>query len=41
MNPRDELVREWLTLADDDLHMAELAMKDTEPVCWAIAFHSQ
>ena len=41
MNPKDELVREWLTLADDDLRIAELAMKDIEPVCWAATFHSQ
>jgi len=41
MSPKVELVREWLTLADDDLRMAELAMKDAEPVCWAAAFHSQ
>jgi len=26
-----ELVREWLMLADDDLRLAELAMKDSEP----------
>lgn len=41
MNPKDELVREWLNLADDDLRIAELAMKDTEPVYWAATFHSQ
>jgi len=41
MSPKVELVREWLTLADDDLRIAELAMKDAEPVCWAGAFHCQ
>lgn len=41
MSPKVELAREWLTLADDDLRIAELAMKDTDPVCWAAAFHSQ
>ncbi len=41
MSPKMELVREWLTLADDDLRLAELAMKDSEPVCWGAAFHCQ
>ena len=41
MSPKEELVKEWLTLADDDLRMAELTMKDSEPVCWAAAFHCQ
>ena len=41
MSPKVELVKEWLTLADDDLRIAELAMKDSEPVCWAAAFHCQ
>ena len=41
MSPKVELVREWLTLADDDLRIAELTMKDSEPVCWAAAFHCQ
>jgi len=41
MSPKVELVREWLTLADDDLRMAELTMKDPEPICWAAAFHCQ
>jgi HEPN domain-containing protein len=41
MSPKEELVKQWLTLADDDLRLAELTMKDTEPVYWAAAFHSQ
>ncbi|MFZ2145840.1 MAG: HEPN domain-containing protein [Sedimentisphaerales bacterium] len=41
MSPKEELVREWLTLADDDLRLADLTMKDTEPVYWAAAFHCQ
>ena len=41
MNPKEELVKEWLRLADDDLKMAGLTMKDTEPIYWAAAFHCQ
>jgi len=41
MSPKEELVKEWLTLADDDLRLAGLTMKDTEPVYWAAAFHCQ
>ena len=41
MNPKEELVREWLRLADDDLRLAGLTLKDTEPVYWAAAFHCQ
>lgn len=41
MSPKEELAREWLTLADDDLRLAALAMKDFKPVCWAAAFHCQ
>jgi len=41
MSPKGELVKKWLMLADDDLRIAELAMKDSEPVCWAAAFHCQ
>lgn len=41
MSPKEELVKEWLTLADDDLRLAELAMKDSDPVCWGAAFHCQ
>lgn len=41
MSPKVELVKKWLTLADDDLRIAKLAMKDSEPVCWAAAFHCQ
>ena len=41
MSPKEELVREWLRLADDDLRLAGLTMKDTEPAYWAAAFHCQ
>jgi len=41
MSPKEELVKEWLKLADDDLRVAELTLKDTEPVYWAAAFHCQ
>jgi HEPN domain-containing protein len=41
MNPKEELVKEWLRLADDDLRLAELTLKDTEPIYWAAAFHCQ
>jgi HEPN domain-containing protein len=41
MSPKEELVKEWLALADDDLRLAELTMKDAEPVYWAAAFHCQ
>ncbi len=41
MSPKEELVKEWLTLDDDDLRIAELTMKDSEPVYWAVAFHCQ
>lgn len=41
MSPKEELVKEWLTLADDDLRLAELTMEDTEPAYWAAAFHCQ
>ena len=41
MSPKEELVKEWLRLADDDLRLAGLTMKDDEPVYWAAAFHCQ
>lgn len=41
MSPKEELVKQWLTLAGEDLRMAELTMRDTEPVYWAAAFHCQ
>jgi len=41
MTPKEELVSEWLKRADDDLRIAELLMKDAEPVYWASAFHCQ
>lgn len=41
MSPKEELVKEWLGLADDDLRLAELTLKDAEPIFWAAAFHCQ
>lgn len=41
MQPRDELITEWLTKADDDLRLAQLALDDSPPVCWGAAFHAQ
>lgn len=41
MTPKEELVKEWLRLADDDLRLARLTMQDAEPVYWAAAFHCQ
>ena len=41
MSPKEELVKEWPRLADDDLRIAGQTMKDTEPVYWAAAFHCQ
>ena len=41
MSPKEELVKKWLILADDNLKLAEMTMKDTEPVYWAAAFHCQ
>lgn len=41
MSPKEELVKEWLTLADDDLRLAELTMSDSGPIYWAAAFHCQ
>ena len=41
MSPKEELIKEWLGLADDDLRLAELTLKDTEPIFWAAAFHCQ
>jgi HEPN domain-containing protein len=41
MSPKEELVREWLKLADDDLSIAEVIMQTESPVFWAIAFHCQ
>jgi len=41
MQPRIELVAQWLRRADDDLRMAELALECHPPVCWGAAFHAQ
>lgn len=41
MQPRIELVLEWLRRADDDLRMAELALGNRPPICWGAAFHAQ
>ncbi len=41
MQPRDELVAEWLAKADDDLRVASLTLRTQPPVCWASGFHSQ
>jgi HEPN domain-containing protein len=41
MSPKEELVRQWLTLADEDLSIAELIMRDSESVYWGAAFHCQ
>ena len=34
MKPEAELIAQWLTKADDDLHMADLALNSDEPVYW-------
>jgi HEPN domain-containing protein len=41
MEPKLEMTRQWIILANDDLRLAELIMSDSEPVYWAAAFHSQ
>lgn len=41
MRPEEELVLEWLTKADDDLRLADLAVGASPPVCWGAAFHAQ
>ena len=41
MKPEIELIAQWLAKADDDLHIAELALNSAEPVYWAAAFHAQ
>jgi HEPN domain-containing protein len=41
MTPKAELVAEWLSKADDDLRLAELALSAEPPVPWGGAFHSQ
>ncbi len=41
MEPKLEMVRQWLMLADDDLRLAEFVLDTEEPICWAAAFHCQ
>lgn len=41
MDPKAELAKQFLMLADDDLRLSELIMGDSEPICWAAAFHAQ
>lgn len=41
MDPKLEMTRQWMMLADDDLRLAELIIGDSEPVFWAAAFHAQ
>ena len=41
MDPKTEMTRRWIMLADDDLRLSELIMSDSEPVYWAVAFHTQ
>jgi HEPN domain-containing protein len=41
MDPKLEMTKQWIMLADDDMRLAELIKKDYEPIYWAIAFHAQ
>jgi len=41
MDPKLEMTRQWIMRADDDLRLAELIQKDSDPIYWAIAFHAQ
>jgi HEPN domain-containing protein len=41
MDPKAELTKQFLMLADDDLRLSELIMDDSEPIYWAAAFHAQ
>lgn len=41
MDPKAELAKEFLMRADDDLRVAELILKDSNPVFWGAAFHGQ
>ena len=41
MSPKEELVKEWLKLADDDLEIASMIMQSEDPAFWASAFHPQ
>ncbi len=41
MDAKLEMTKQWIMRADDDLRLAELIQKDSDPVYWAIAFHAQ
>jgi HEPN domain-containing protein len=41
MQPKTELIAEWLAKADDDLRMAGLALDASPPVSWGAAFHAE
>ncbi len=41
MDPKLEMTREWIMLADDDLRLARFILDGDEPIYWAAAFHSQ
>jgi len=41
MSPIDELVRQWLRLAEGDMRLAELALSADPPISWGAAFHAQ
>ena len=41
MDPKSELVKQFLMRADDDLRVSELILKDSDPVFWGAAFHAQ
>lgn len=41
MAPEDELVSQWVSRADDDLALADLALDASPPVPWGAAFHAQ
>lgn len=38
MDPKLEMTRQWIMLADDDLRLAELIIGDSEPVFWAAKY---
>lgn len=41
MQPKNELIVQWLAKADDDLRLAELALSARPPVNWGAAFHAE
>ncbi|MBA7624499.1 hypothetical protein ES703_31908 [subsurface metagenome] len=41
MDPKLEMTRQWLMLADDDLRLARFILDGDDPIYWAAAFHSQ